>query len=298
MPPVIAGLHGQPFTIPDQDKDLLATESMGIKITGIESLFEAQLADRLGALPTWIDSMSNNFETNIRHAAISITQPENHIVVSNGSNIVVKLNAPNGFPRNQVSKIELQISSEGLYGGFQTVKSILGWQDQLSFSTEKKGTLIIKTRMFHGEAELEESDPVTIFIGNPSQLKKLETKKAAMLTNNQRVDLYADFLKVGGAEANDFPENTAFSQYKNGSLFYTVEKEFYRQQLITYEKFGKEKVKPILESTSNVREANNLIDNNTSTAANYTYASLGCILEFDLGEEFVVEKVELEWTNV
>lgn len=49
LPPVIAGFNG-PATFPDEEAHLIDTG-------GIESLFEFQLADRLGYLPDWIEEL-------------------------------------------------------------------------------------------------------------------------------------------------------------------------------------------------------------------------------------------------
>lgn len=297
MPPVIAGLHGEPFSIPDQSADLLAVESMGSKISEIESLFTSQLADRIGSVPQWLQKMITDFEAKMRHAGISISLPANYSTFSDGENITVMAEVPKAFPTTNVKRIELMMSEEGLYSGFKTIKTENGWNNKITFSTNKTGPVILKLVMYYSDSELEESLPVTIFIGNPDQLIKQEVKQAAMITHSQRIALYNQFVLVGGAEATDFPENKAFQSYKNGSLFYTVEKDFYQNQLETYKKFGKENIKPILETNSNIMEVNKLIDNNISTTIGNIYGSLGSMLEFDMGEEFEFQKMELVWNE-
>ena len=54
LPPVIVGIHGQPVTF-DQSQIKLES-SNGIPVDP-ESLYEAQLRLRLGAVPTWLNSL-------------------------------------------------------------------------------------------------------------------------------------------------------------------------------------------------------------------------------------------------
>ena len=54
MPPVVVGFHGQSTTF---DKSLmLVNRSNGIPVNP-ESLYEAQLKERLGAVPAWLESL-------------------------------------------------------------------------------------------------------------------------------------------------------------------------------------------------------------------------------------------------
>jgi hypothetical protein len=54
MPPVVVGFHGQSTTF--DESQMLVNSSNGIPVNP-ESLYEAQLKERLGAVPAWLESL-------------------------------------------------------------------------------------------------------------------------------------------------------------------------------------------------------------------------------------------------
>ena len=54
MPPIVVGFHGQPTTF--DESQMIVNSSNGIPVNP-ESLFEAQLQERLGAVPAWLESL-------------------------------------------------------------------------------------------------------------------------------------------------------------------------------------------------------------------------------------------------
>lgn len=55
-PPVVVGMHGQPVTFSQEGQQLTYEESTGTRVTP-ESLYEAQMEKRLGAIPAWLEAL-------------------------------------------------------------------------------------------------------------------------------------------------------------------------------------------------------------------------------------------------
>ena len=55
-PPIVVGTHGQAVTFSQEEGQLTYEESTGVKVTP-ESLYEAQLQNRLGYVPAWLKSL-------------------------------------------------------------------------------------------------------------------------------------------------------------------------------------------------------------------------------------------------
>ena len=55
-PPIVVGTHGQAVTFSQEEKQLTYEESTGTRVTP-ESLYEAQLEKRLGAVPAWLKAL-------------------------------------------------------------------------------------------------------------------------------------------------------------------------------------------------------------------------------------------------
>lgn len=56
LPPVIVGFHGQPITFDESENQIKYLESNGSAVTPY-SLYEAQLRERLGYVPAWLNSL-------------------------------------------------------------------------------------------------------------------------------------------------------------------------------------------------------------------------------------------------
>lgn len=55
-PPIVVGTHGQAVTFSQEEGQLIYEESTGVKVTP-ESLYEAQLQNRLGYVPAWLKAL-------------------------------------------------------------------------------------------------------------------------------------------------------------------------------------------------------------------------------------------------
>lgn len=55
-PPIVVGTHGQAVTFSQEEGQLTYEESTGVKVTP-ESLYEAQLQNRLGYVPAWLKAL-------------------------------------------------------------------------------------------------------------------------------------------------------------------------------------------------------------------------------------------------
>jgi hypothetical protein len=298
MPFVVVGLHGESFTIADMDEDLLAYESMGTRVTTPESLFEAQLADRLGSLPVWLASESANFEAISRYSSISISSPVNHSVHNVGKEMIVHLSSHPGMDKTQVQEIKFWMSRLDLQSDFELVATEQGWIDQIRFTPTAKGVYVLKTTLLNSRNELEESTPITIFVGNPDHLNPLPVVKASCMPHGTRTSLYSDFVAIGGGEATSFPQNAAMSQVNNGTPFYQVEELFYQEQLKLYNTFGENNVKPIFDDPVNINEAQKLIDGDMNTTIDNMYGWIGSVIQFDLGQEYTISRLDLLWKSL
>lgn len=296
MPFVVAGLYGESFTIEDKDEDLLAYESIGSKIDRVESLFEAQLADRIGTMPTWFKGNSEAYESISRYSSIFIESPADYSYSKSGE-LTFKFSTQQSFNTTNVQRIELWASTKSIDHGFEKIATLNGWKSELKVETKLKGTVVFKAVMLNSRNELEESKPVTIYLGDPSTLRNLEVVKATSMSHYERNDMYSKFIAKGGGEASAFPHNSAMNNYSNGSFFHDIEVQFYEEQLKTYAKFGQDEMKPLLEKSSNINEAEKLIDGDLSTTIGNIYGYIGSMQEFDLGGAFNLAKVEFDWNE-
>ena len=55
-PPIVVGTHGQAVTFSQEENQLAYEESTGTRVTP-ESIYEAQLEKRLGAVPAWLRAL-------------------------------------------------------------------------------------------------------------------------------------------------------------------------------------------------------------------------------------------------
>ena len=253
--PVIAGLHGEEFAIPDIEKDILVFETPGRK-TSPESLFDAQLENRLGELPTWLADASEEFESVSRHSRVEIISPTNH---SSPSSSLVRMALPDGLDREQLRKLELHASNSNLYDGFELVGEVDLETLETDFKAEKPGIWILRAKLTNRRGEVSHSRPITIFIGDPSKLSKVPVSESAMIPAKDKAELYSEFVNKGGGEAPRLKGSESLASRNKNQPAHEIE-DSYREELHSfYTHFGRTRFRKSLDD----QRASSLFDGET-----------------------------------
>ncbi len=106
LPPYIIGLHGIKVVIKDASKDAKLNENQELKVSP-ESLFEAQLTERLGSVPEWIKKRSNTFEKISRYSRIQFASPTLDSNYKMGQIVNIKAKFHPKFNKANIKKVEL-----------------------------------------------------------------------------------------------------------------------------------------------------------------------------------------------
>ncbi len=170
MPPIVVGLHGQPCEIADLKTDTLATESLGTKVSP-ESLFEAQVALRLGSLPPWIAEAAHSYETISRYSTVRITAPSSHTELPAGQPFVVSVGLDPLLNLKDIRKIQIKASRTSLDSGYQVIKELSQAPFAPAITLPAAGTWSVVATLTNSLGEICESLPVIVHLddGRPWQ---------------------------------------------------------------------------------------------------------------------------------
>lgn len=289
--PIIAGLHGEPFEIPDQDTDLLAYESPGTPTKPL-SLFEAQLANRLGQLPIWLASASRQFERISRHSGINIQKPEDHSSHASRS-VPIELQLHAGM--EHVRRIDLLASSQSLWDGFKPVHQVKSLQTE--FQAPHPGVWIIKAMLTNKRGEISFSRPITLHIGTTDARKPIKVGRATMLPGKAKVNVYQDFVKKGGGEAPVLP-GSAVLQHRNKKHPVNEMEVSYRKELFNfYRSYGKTSFKPVIDQKQYIDLARPFFDGNTEIPVKQLYHYIDSMVQAGFDKSQPVSRVDIHWKN-
>lgn len=288
MPPIVVGLTGKDVNN--------VTNAELVELAGVEanpeSLFEAQLAERLGSLPSWIQEESNLFETVSRYSSVKIVSPidHNNIIPVDGK-ITIMAELHEKMNPAMVKSVELWASETSIYKDFQKVSEFTGWNETFEFmSGGNDGTMVFKIRMINTRDEVTDSKPVVVYLGDPQLMEERVVKRAGFMSKDDKD--YGTFTSKGGGQGrmpsydfNDVPWE-----------FYQKAVAYHNEQQQLYLEHGATVVKPVIESAANIANANKAIDGDPSTTVDKTYhSSAATVLQFDLGEQQLVDRVDFHW---
>ena len=295
MPPIVAGLHGEPFEVADHDTDLLALESPGARVEP-ESLFEAQLALRLGKLPEWLRREGELFEKVSRYSRVAIVEPAQHSVAHSDSPLSVGLKLHERMSAAQVKTVELLASREGMADGFIPVAVADGFAPRLKFRPERTGVWVLRARMTNSRDEVTVSDPTFVYVGDARDLKPVVVEAATMLPMARKQKLYNHFAGLGGGEGRWLKGSQQLERQKREGLTHLeIEKAYYEELQAFYRSYGQRFVRPVLEEPAHVEQARRLIDGNPSTTCDTIYGWLDSVVQFDLGSPTRICRMDLRW---
>ena len=197
MPPIIAGLHGEPCEIAKIKTDTLAVESLGTPVNP-ESLFEAQLALRQGSAPAWLSEESRRFNTVSRFSTIGIRSPASHSQWPAGRPLPIVLDLDPQLAAKDVRKIRIQASSESLDSGFRVLQEL----EQAPFAGEvtlAPGTWVLTASLINSRGEICESRPAVVFIDNGQPWRPVRAiRSASFLEDGLKEKAIALGLHVDG----------------------------------------------------------------------------------------------------
>ncbi len=295
MPPVIAGLHGATMDIDNMEVDLEAYESMGSKILAPESLFEAQLAYRIGSVPAWFTEQAALYEEISRPFWVQIQTPLNHAIYASGEEIKVKMVRDEELVLNSITKVELLLGDSLFQNGLSTVSLVEEWVPELRTRIYEEGTHIMRVRLTNIRGEVTESSPVSVYIRDNKRLVKHPVLRATSMTHFERVPLYQQLVAQGGGEAQ-YIANSAFNGHDLLEL-YEIEEQ-YRQQLDSFtEVFSNTYVKPVLDAPLAIDRAMALIDADVSTTLPNAFSPISSFVQFDLGESKYIDAIDFGFTS-
>lgn len=187
MPPVVAGLYGEPMTIDNINFDLEAHESLGAKILNPLSLFEAQLALRTGSVPPWLLEQANLYEKFSRPFWVQIKDNINHTFYDPGAEINLELLRDKHLILNSVTKIELLQGDSLFQDRFEVIAETDQWTSHLKTRIYSEGAHILRVRMTNHRGEVTESDPLTVYIRDSRRLTRHPIVRATSMSRNNFV---------------------------------------------------------------------------------------------------------------
>lgn len=285
--PVVAGLHGEPFKIPDIETDLLAYESPGRK-TGPESLFEAQLERRLGELPPWLTESAAEFEATSRHSQISIISPSDH---SRHASVMVKMALHKGMDPRQIRKVELLASHTGLFDGFGCVGEVNPDTLEKGLGARRQGVWVLKARLTNTRGEISHSKPVIVFVGTPDRQKPISVSKSSMIPGSQKNSLYQDFISKGGGEGHRLKESKVLASRKKGSPAHGIETAYRDELHDFYACYSQAEFKDSLnDELSEV-----YFDGNTDVSGHKLYSSADTLVQAGFPSTRKVNRLDIHW---
>jgi len=287
MRPVVAGLHGEPFEIADIETDLLAYESPGRK-TIPESLFEAQLAHRLGALPEWISEAANAFESVSRNSRISITSPLSH---SHHGSVTVKMTLHEGMDPKHAAKVELLASNTGLFDGFECIGEVDLRTLEKGLGDGRHGVWVLKARLTNTRCEISHSEPVVVFIGTPESQRLISVTRGAMIPGAEKIAVYEDFVAKGGGEAARLKNSKTLPRRKEGRPLYEAEVPYRRELHEFYAQYGSNAFSNALSEDL----ATVFFDGNIDVASPDLYSSADTLVQAAFPSPRRVNQIDIHW---
>ncbi|VGO14181.1 hypothetical protein PDESU_02740 [Pontiella desulfatans] len=287
--PVVAGLHGEPFEIPDIETDLLAYESPGQK-TVPESLFDAQLEHRLGQVPAWLAEAAAEFETVSRHSRIRITSPANH---SEHRSVIVKMALHEKMDPKQVGRIELYASDTGLFDGFLRVGEVDPQTMEKEFKTKRPGVWVLKAKLTNRRGEIAFSKPITLYTGDPDKPKALGVSRSAMMPGKEKNTLYGEFVQQGGGEAQALKDSKVLASRKEGQPAHELEAAYRKELHAFYAAYGTSTFKDALDE----QFAEVFFDGKTDVAGSKLYSYQDSLVQAAFSSTKKINRLDIHWRN-
>ncbi|WOO43403.1 DUF4955 domain-containing protein [Rubellicoccus peritrichatus] len=163
--PFIIGQHGSSLNVDQPYRDLEVYELSGKKAIE-ESLFETQLARRLGAVPEWISERSKSFEEVTRYTQVDIASPFNDTSYAAGDTISVTPRFHPKFNLSHLNILELR-ASRGHHLEFKeetVAASTSKTNNALDWTPDSPGPWRLRLRLTNSLQEEIYSDPIYVYI--------------------------------------------------------------------------------------------------------------------------------------
>ncbi|WOO43407.1 DUF4955 domain-containing protein [Rubellicoccus peritrichatus] len=296
MPPAVVGLHGEDFELIDPEKNLLVFESYGEPVEP-ESLFEAQLALRLGELPEWLRSASESFEAVSRHSRVRISSPKNYSQFPGGAPVSVSFEVPSGMDLDHIERVNLLASSTSLWNGFHLVPKADPKSMSMEFNPPHSGVWVLRAQLINSLGESSLSNPITLFSGSPSSLRPLPVAGASMIPGNDKQKLHADYVSKGGGHARVIPDSKTLASRKDDEAYYLFEKDYAVELQEFHERYSDEAVRPIVEKAQNVNLAKTLFDGKKRGESRGLYHYMDTMVQAWFDWPRKVNRLDIHWKN-
>lgn len=292
MPPVIAGLHGSPATFADAQTDILALESQGTKVEP-ESLFEAQLALRMGGLPQWFADQSAAFETSSRKAEIALTSPVDQTVFPGLSSVVLAATTP--LDPSQIAAIDFQVSGSSRWEGYEYLPKEDAVSPTASFIPPHAGVWMLRARLANRRGEISYSTPVTIHCGD-SMLQAVAASSASFANGTDRVGLYGGFVSLGGGEAAAATGSAVVASKSSTQPWNEIESAFEAERQGFYNGYGATTMAPFLSDAGRIATGTKFFDGNPSTTSG-VYHYLDSMVQAVFSAPRRIHRVDIVWSG-
>ncbi|VGO14176.1 hypothetical protein PDESU_02735 [Pontiella desulfatans] len=290
--PTIAGLHGEPATFSDVETDILALESNGTKLEP-ESLFEAQLALRLGGLPQWFADSSAAFEVSSRNADIAMMSPANYAAFADLS--PVALVADTALDPAEIAALDFEVSGASRWDGFETLPKADAASLSGAFVPPYDGVWTIRAKLTNVRGEVSFSDPIAVHCGS-SMIQQQSVSSATYANGNDKVAQYSDFLSIGGGEASYNTGSAVVASKPANAPWNTIEVAFEAERQGMYSSFGTTNQAAFLGNAGRVAAGAKFFDNNLGTSST-VYHWLDTLVQADFGSTVRIHRLDIHWSG-
>ena len=292
MPPVIAGLHGEVVQLKDAAQKVQALESLG-KTVVPESLFEAQLALRLGGLPQWVQQHSGQFENLSRISRVHWLKPEPHALVVDSRGVELEWVWDKRLLSSDITSFELYVSRESQWRGYRKIKDLKFTNNPLFYLPNQNGFCAFKTRLINRLGEVSWSQPRVVHFGALPDVQPVGVKMASFLNGKDRQQLYQQFVQLGGGEGTP-PQSPTLKNFKQDGTEHLLEQAYQKELAQVYKDFSVE-MKKWVEDEKAQQKAAVFIDQDTNKASPEVYHYQESMLQVRFKEVSSLSRIEIHW---
>lgn len=294
MPPVIAGMHGENATIADVATDVLALESHGQAVEPA-SLFEAQLALRMGGLPDWFDEQSVSFEAAGRNARISVASPVDHSSFASLAPVMLTASVPGSLDASQIARVDFAVSGLSRWDGFEDLPKADAAAMSVSFTPPYEGVWMVKARLTNVRGEISWSEP-TAYHFDAAAPSAASVSSSTMITGADKKSLYGSFTAVGGGEAPVATGSAVLAAKPSTQPYHEVAVAYEAERQGIYSDFGVNTMAPYLSDAGRIAAAGKFFDNNSGTSGS-VYYYLDSLVQAVFAGPQRINRLDIHWSG-
>ncbi|MEI6714375.1 MAG: DUF4955 domain-containing protein [Verrucomicrobiota bacterium] len=172
--PSVIGLHGAPFNVEPKAAEQypLELESNGTEVYP-DSLFEAQLALRLGSVPDWIKDQGALFEKFSRFPTMTWASPATQREFVQGQPVPVEFQIDPHYSYEKIEKVEVLATHTHYLDGKERVMTQITTAPFKKEITLTPGVWSLRGRLFNKRGEFTDTQPITVFVGTSAEFTQI-----------------------------------------------------------------------------------------------------------------------------